>query len=602
MHRYNILFFLTAFFAPFLLFAQVELKVSAPSSVELGQQFKVVFELQNANAKSFDAPSFDDFKVLFVSSDELESRVGRKSVISRIHTYVLLPRQKGTFTIGSATAIVEGNKRLRTKALRITVTEGSSSKGHDKEYEESLPTVSEKDFFTRLELNKSKCFEQEEVIATYKLYMDPKMSIRQVESVSYPKFEGFVSQTVHSAAGRSFVLEKYNGRYYGVVVLQQWVILPQRSGKITISPAKIALTASVQRKLKSTGDPMQDFLNASRGGTVSFTRELLSNTASVEVQTLPSPKPNGFADAVGRYSVSAKLNPDRPRVGELMTVTVELKGHGNLKLLKDPRLSMPESFDAYEPKSQSEIHVTANGSSGSKTVKYHFVPSVTGAYVIPSIELPFFDPQEKVYRRVSTRPIHFTVGKGGAHMADRIGKNSSRGEVQTQEREPRQPFLNTDGSAIRPGANFAFSWKHVLCYFALGLSGLLVYIVIRRKRVRQADVQAMRRRAASKEIYGRLFEARRAMVQEDRKSFYDTLSSAVGYYLSDKLALPQSELNRSNLERKGLSPELAARWQALFDELEFVRFASSLGAQSGEGFYNEVSELIELTEKVTSLS
>ena len=142
----------------------------------------------------------------------------------------------------------------------------------------------------------------------------------------------------------------------------------------------------------------------------------------------------------------------------------------------------------------------------------------------------------------------------------------------------------------------------MLCYFALGLSGLLVYIVIRRKRVRQADVQAMRRRAASKEIYGRLFEARRAMVQEDRKSFYDTLSSAVGYYLSDKLALPQSELNRSNLERKGLSPELAARWQALFDELEFVRFASSLGAQSGEGLYNEVSELIELTEKVTSLS
>ncbi len=80
-----------------------ELQVNAPSSVAMGERFRVVFTL-NARPESFEAPSFDDFRVLSgpsqstsTSTQIINNQV--TTTVSYSYSYILEPRQEGTYTI-----------------------------------------------------------------------------------------------------------------------------------------------------------------------------------------------------------------------------------------------------------------------------------------------------------------------------------------------------------------------------------------------------------------------------------------------------------------------------------------------------------------------
>lgn len=608
MYRDKLILLLFICFLPICLFAQTSFTVSAPSSVELGQQFKVVFELRNASEKRFSAPKFEGFDILFASSDVAMIRENNRTETLNTHTYVLLPKSKGKFTIGAATVVTSDNKSLRTKATQIAVVDkGRSSRNTDHggktaEATEELPTLGAQDVFVRIELNKSKAYEQEEVIATYKLYIDPKLRLRQVESVRYPEFEGFVSQPVYDTPERGFVIEKYNGRYYNVVFLQQWVVLAQRPGQLNISPAEIEVEVSLPRKLKSTGDPMQDFLNASRGGYLNLKRHLKTSPAALTVIPLPLPKPAAFDGAVGEYMIKASVDPQQPATGEAMTIRVEINGRGNIKLLKEPKIQFPESFDTYDPKAKSDIQVSAGGSTGSKVIEYYAVPNRVGSYSLPPVEMVFFDPATKKYKRIATDSIQLKVKKGKELAPAVAGSSAPRENVRLQGREPSLPRFEIDGSTILPGSAFAFSPLYWSCYLLVLSLGVLCYFLVRQKRKMEADIDGTRKRRAAKLALEHLTNARNRMQAGEERSFYDALLTALWGYLGDKLLLPLSDLKQDKVEEKlqayGAEVSLIARWKALIQELEFARFASVDTGKKMEDFYQEAAQLIDLTEKV----
>ena len=92
---------------------EVSLRVSAPSTVEVGGKFRVQFTVNTQNVSHFSAPDFKGFEVIYGPATSSQSSFqminGRTSQSSSIiYTYVLLAGNSGTFTIGSASVQVDG--------------------------------------------------------------------------------------------------------------------------------------------------------------------------------------------------------------------------------------------------------------------------------------------------------------------------------------------------------------------------------------------------------------------------------------------------------------------------------------------------------------
>src|SRR5947199_251233 len=121
--KYFILTFLL--FGTGLLFAQ-DVKFTASVSkneVGTGEQFQVDFSV-NGNADGFTPPNFNGFQVLSGPNVSTSmTSINGNTTTSNSYSYILTPVKEGEYTIGPATAIVNGRK-LSTTAIKIKVVKG----------------------------------------------------------------------------------------------------------------------------------------------------------------------------------------------------------------------------------------------------------------------------------------------------------------------------------------------------------------------------------------------------------------------------------------------------------------------------------------------
>jgi len=97
---------------------------------------------------------------------------------------------------------------------------------------------------------------------------------------------------------------------------------------------------------------------------------------------------------------------------------------------------------------------------------------------------------------------------------------------------------------------------------------------------RNADVVAVRTRKAGKVAARRLKSARALAMQGKVSPFYAELLNATWGYLSDKLSIPQSDLNRETVQtemsNRGVPAEKVEQTIALIDKCEFAQYAPQL--------------------------
>ena len=110
----------------------------------------------------------------------------------------------------------------------------------------------------------------------------------------------------------------------------------------------------------------------------------------------------------------------------------------------------------------------------------------------------------------------------------------------------------------------------------------------------------MRNRKAGKVAGQRLKMAAQCLKEKKSDRFYEEILKALWGYLSDKLSIPVSELNRNSaveaLRTKGIPEKELESIAALIDRCEFARYAPSSSADEDENIYNEASRFIRLLE------
>lgn len=136
---------------------------------------------------------------------------------------------------------------------------------------------------------------------------------------------------------------------------------------------------------------------------------LRSPAVSVTVRPLPAGAPAGFDGAVGRFTLA--WSADRRGTSQDVPVAVRLdvRGTGNLALMKAPPLALP---GAEVLAGTREDSLPAAGTTGPGRVRFHWnvLAGRTGTLLIAPPRFAWFDPAAGAYRSVALPPLSVAVG------------------------------------------------------------------------------------------------------------------------------------------------------------------------------------------------
>ena len=207
---------------------EVTFTASAPKVVEVGEQFSLVFSL-NQRGEDLKVTFPEEFTWLagpypaMQSESYVDSNGKVSSSTINTYTYVLTADKEGTLTIEPGTILV-GNKRLSSNKLTVKVVKGSTNTRHPtRDREDPQPTsstVTSEDLFLRCELSRSSLYLGESVVATVKLYT--RVNLTGFRRYKPPSFAGFLTERNPVGQGQiQFERAEYNGRVYEASIIDQ---------------------------------------------------------------------------------------------------------------------------------------------------------------------------------------------------------------------------------------------------------------------------------------------------------------------------------------------------------------------------------------------
>ena len=401
-----------------------------------------------------------------------------------------------------------------------------------------------KDLFIKVTVDKNKVHLGEQVNTSYKLYSRIPM---QAGITKLPNLDGFWTQDFELPQPPKPTEEVVDGKRYQVFLLKKSALFPQQTGALELDPAEAKGVARILQTVRQNpfgGTLMMNdpFFNNAFFNTVAYRDvnvELKSVPVKINVIPLPDKgKPEDFGGAVGKFTITAKMDKKEFTTDDVASFTLTISGSGNFKLIEAPKFTLPNGIGTYDPVIIDTITSRSTVISGSKILTYVVTPQTVGDYEIPSIPFSYFDPQSGTYVTLHTEPIKITVkpGKhynparttaGNSSLAMKDIHDNAAGGLHTSM---GKPFINSTGY-----------WSlYVLPLLAF--TGILVWR--RRSDAISGDTALLRHKKANKIALQRLVTAKKLLQQDQKGPFYEEVSKAIWLYLSDKLRIPLSSLSR----------------------------------------------------------
>ena len=570
--------FLICLFVACACFSQV-IRVSAPSRVEAGENFRVSFKVTTQDVDDFRSGlhSTDVVEVIagpYTSSESSFQMVnGHTSSSSSItYTYTLYAAKSGVYNIPAAHARV-GGKQISSSPAKVTVVGSAQGRGNnspkmheDDNYQPHMraagSAISGRDLFIKVSANKKKVYEQEPILLTYKVYT--LVDLTQLEG-KMPELTGFHTQEIPLPQQKSFHIERVNGKPYRTVTWSQYVMYPQMTGKMEIP--SITFKGIVVQQNRSV-DPFEAFFNGG-SGYVEVKRNIVAPSIKIDVLPLPQ-KPANFSGGVGKFNISAQLNKNELKAGDPLSLRIVVGGIGNLKLIKQPVVNFPKDWDKYDPKVTDKTKLTSNGLEGNMIYDILAVPRNQGHYTIPPVELTYYDTSLNQYKTIKTQSFEIEVAKGD-------GSRSSVVDYSKDQPKDIKDIKKGDAE-LHSVDNFFFGSVGYLMSLLIPFVAFVALLVIFRKRaIDNADLVKMKGKKANKIATKRLRQANKLMLAGKSNEFYDEVLRALWGYVGDKLNMPAEKLSRDNISEKlqshNVDDNTISKFVSAIDDCEMMRFA-----------------------------
>jgi len=422
----NIHFIKKIFCFSIILFFAFSLNIYADIRVELTLDRSSVLLIDTVVAKvtvtgkrksSF--PDIDGFSFFDVvnggSSTRLEIINGTMSS-SVEYTFYLTPLKPGEFLIGPARVRIK-KKTYTSSSVKVTVLKEKNNKTES----ENRP------LFLKSLISKNNLYVNQNTLYTLKLFRREQVSNISLEM---PKVEGLAFEPLAEPKKYSTII---NAKRYEVIELR-YVLVPKKEGGYKIPGALMRMTSyEKNRRGKVFQDP---FFNMSRGKPV----YLSSNEIQLNVKLLPNlNRPDNFSGLAGRFEIKTTLAPTEVKANESATLTITVKGTGNVRQIPDLKLPDVKGLKLYQDKPQLNINKGESAILGEKIMKWAIVPEKGGEYKIPVMGLSFFDPEQERYRELETEPFILTAvevfGEKGRKINSLTRDDDAGGEIEKKDKQ-----------------------------------------------------------------------------------------------------------------------------------------------------------------------
>ena len=521
-------------------------------------------------------------------------------------TYTLMAQKEGTFSIAPATITING-EQYTSNGVKITVLpeDQPATNSQQQAANNQQPTASSQrqstgpeqgNIFVRTLVSKTKVYEQEAVLLSYKVYVAGVDLKQFTNNTTLPDFTSFLQQKI-DLQDVQLQLENYNGRNYQTATIYSTLLYPQKSGDITIDPATFEAVLLVPNQARSRSI-FDDFFNS----YTTATRTLRAPGTTIHVTPLPSGKPASYAGCVGKFTMDAKLSGTDVKANEAITLTLTIRGAGNMKLLKTPAVDWPEGFEQYDPKVTNNFKTSTGGMSGTRTIEYLAIPRAAGEYILPPVQFGYFDTEKGQYQVLSTPEYTLHIARGAG---DQSAVAQPAGVSYVNKEDIREL-----GSDIRyiSAANFVpasdnevmrmqfGSWQMGALYGGPLVIALGLFIIFRKRIRENADIIGVRKRQANSVARKRLKTAKKLLAEPQHKEkFFEEIERASLQYLSDRLSIPTADLNKdtitSTLRGKAIDDALIERTNRVLSDAAFARYAPAMGVKPEE-LYAQTEQLI----------
>ena len=551
----------------------------------------------NDNLDPVSLPVLDGFTAKYLGPSTNVSIINGVYHSERAFVYNLFPNKVGKFQIPAITATIAG-QTYATKPIDVEVTESSAqaqapSGPSTQNQAPSAESLKDK-ILVIASVDKKDVYLNECVPLRIKLLVNG-VPIRDIQ---YPQFEkqGFLVDDFDKPQQSSGV---FNGVRYDTVEFKINVY-PNRLGDLTLGPVQIQGNVVYKTGQSNPFNQDSSFLGAdvfsnffdsyaARPVTVS------SDPIVLHVSTLPSEnRPIDFSGAIGQsFDFQASVSPLQVRVGDPLTLKMELKGIGNFKNLKIPVFQAP-GFKSYEPK--------IKGTPDDKTAEEVIIPTLTEIREVPALHFSYFDTSLKDYKTITQGPF----------------------PIQVTAPSPDQEFKAVGFSNLNPvpatvSANqFSFGkmFKKIhhlikkLCgsiWFWVSLGIVLVagvsFFLWRRFQERlQNDPAFARRLKAVKEAKQALSQAKGYIAKARVKDFYALLSKVLRDYLANKWHQPAAALSvdeiLAKLKAAKVDEKHISQLKFILEQSDLVCFAGANRDTAGmQADLSQTQDIITHLEK-----
>ncbi len=576
------------------------------NKVYVGEVFQISFTA-NGNMSSFKQPNMPDFDIYSGPNQSTSVQIVNGTMSQTIsYSYMIGARKEGKFTIGGASATINGIK-AESYAVSIEVVKGTAPQkqqqqnndpfasifGNDpnaqqQQQQTKKTEVNNEDVFVRSYLNKRQSYLGEQVTLTQKVYS--RLNLRGFQNFKPPSYDGFWAKDEERKGQIQLAVENLDGINYYVAEFSKTYLFPQRTGKLFVNPVEI--DCIVRQQTKKQQSVFDQFFG---GGYQDVVVKIKSKAITLDVQALPEKgKPENFSGAVGKFNFRAELNHTKVKANEGINLKVVVNGTGNINLAETPKINFPEGFETYEPKINENIS-SNGGISGSKTYEYLVIPRKQGEFILKDINFSYFESEKKQYITIPSPELKITVTAPDANSPTNAQVYNPKNEILTQENDIR--YIKTGDLNLKTlDEEFFGSWKHYLLLFSTVF--LFAGALLSRNYLikTNSNLIAVKERRAAKLARKQLAAAEKLKNLNKRDEFYNEVLSMLNLYVSHKMNIPVADLSKENITQhltmKNVKSETVSKLITTLNDCEYARYAPSAAEQDLNLVYNNTIELI----------
>ena len=564
--------------------ATLKAKVSK-NKLGVNQRLRIEFSIDKQGGDNFSPPKFTNFRIVGGPSQSVsQSWINGKVTFSQSYTYIIQPKRKGAFSIASA-SIKIGGKFIKSEPVKVIVLDPVEipKNPNDPNY------VAQQNIHLVAEISKANPYVGEGIYVEYRLYVSENVSVYDTSISEAPKYNGFWNQDI-KVNGFLVKMGKYNGENYRYIVLQKALLIPTKTGKLSIDPMRMDIVIGVP-------SGRADFFG--NAITKNIRREFASTKKIIRPKSLPlEGKPANFAGAVGDFDFGVALSKDILKANETSQVQIKISGKGNLKLFELPTVETPAELEMYQPERKERVRVNASGISGAVTDTYTVVPLYKGKYKIPSISFSYFNPKEKKYKTIATEDFFVDVQEG-KELITLDTSSVRKQEVVSTGKNFRYIATKTKFITAKKIDFFKSNLFYVL--FLLPLIAIPIGVFISKKNEeRNNDILGNKTRKAEKLAKKYLSKAQKQLGKKE--AFYEALERALHNYLKAKLGVETAEISKERITEilKGKNVEAATIHQFIevLKNSDFARYTPFTATEMKEEFERAKAVIVQLDKQL----